>query len=186
MIFADVRKLLPQIPSDVTFVVQTAAYECIPETGDGGYTKNSRLIILSLDPGLPYGEEKVLASTRCTLFHELHHAARFEAGIFHPTFLDSCIMEGLATVFERDRAECQPLWGLYKPEEAEVWLQEIIAQGDNVPHYPYMYRHNDGRRWIGYKVGTYLIDKVLKASGKSIEELTILECGEIKRLAGVA
>ena len=177
-----VQKILDNLPDNITFVVQTDSIDAIPETGEGGYTKNSRLIILSIDSGLPYGEDEVIERVRGTVFHELNHAARYESGLWHKTFLDSCIMEGLATVFERDFAKSKPLWGKYD-DEVKQWLQEILD--NEVDFYEYMYKHSDGRRWIGYKVGTYLIDEAIKKSGKSVIELTKLECNQIKQLVGI-
>lgn len=179
-----VKKLLPDVPGNVSFVVQTEALDTIPETGEGGWIKHSRLVLLSIDPGLPYGEEALLTNTRHTVFHELNHAARYENGIYHKSFIDSCIMEGLATVFEREFAKYRPLYGEYDATEVEAWLEEIMNQAD-VDHYQYMFRHEDGRRWIGYKVGTFLVDEAMKNSGKSVQELTRLECDEIFKLAAV-
>jgi uncharacterized protein YjaZ len=48
-----------------------------------------------------------------------------------------------------------------------------------------MFTHTDGRKWIGYKVGTYIIDQAMKNSGKSVIELTQMECVDILKLAKV-
>lgn len=181
-----VRKLLKNVPSDVTFVVHTNSYDCIPETGDGAYTQNSRLILLSIDMGLPYGEEKLIEQVRGSIFHELNHAARFEQGIWHKAFMDRCLLEGLATVFERDYGGAKPLWGEYDADECRAWIEEIKDKFTEDQHYQYMFRHEDGRRWIGYKVGTYLIDEAKKNSGKTVIELTKLDCKDILLLAGIS
>jgi uncharacterized protein YjaZ len=179
------KKLLNNVPENTTFVVQIFALDCMPETGDGGYTKNSRLVILSIDPGLPYGEEKLLTQVRETVFHELSHAARFEKGIWHTAFLDRCVLEGLATVFERDYAGARPLYGEYDPTECEAWIAEIESDFTEEKSYQYMFRHDDGRRWIGYKVGTYIIDQAKEKSGKSVLQLNGMESKDILQLAGV-
>ena len=183
--YVEVGKLFQVLPKDLTFLVQVSVWECIPETGEGGYTKNSRLIILSLDPGLPYGEEYLLKTLKSTVFHELNHAVRYESSLWHKDFTDSCIMEGLATVFERDYGKSKPLYGHYKVAESKKWLKEITAFKDNYNWGDYMFKHPDGRRWIGYKVGTFIIDESIKNSGKSILDLTLLECVEIRNLAKI-
>ena len=48
----------------------------------------------------------------------------------------------------------------------------------------YMFIHPDGRRWIGYKVGTYIVDEAIKRSEKSVIELTQMECTDIIDAAG--
>jgi len=110
---------------------------------------------------------------------------RFELGRWHKDFLDSCIMEGLATVFERDYAKVDPLWGRYDPAETADWLTEIQAADNALDFYEYMFKHPDGRRWIGYKVGCYIVDAAKQNSKKSVLELTRLECSEILGLAEI-
>jgi uncharacterized protein YjaZ len=93
------KKLLPVIPKEVTFVCQTNDWECIKETGDGGFTRSSRLVLLSFDPSMPYSEKQLLTNVEATVLHELNHSARYETGIMHGKFLENCIMEGLATLY---------------------------------------------------------------------------------------
>jgi uncharacterized protein YjaZ len=178
-------KLLPKAPKDITFLVQTNGYDSMPEYGCGAFTKNSRLILITIDPGLPYGEEKQIRYVREAVFHEMSHASRFEQGLFHPEFLDRCIFEGLATVFERDKAGAEPLYGEHDTEECQAWLEEIEAEFSEELSYDYMFHHKDGRKWIGYKVGTWIVDEALKNTKKTIEQLIQLECAEIRRLADV-
>jgi hypothetical protein len=42
-----------------------------------------------------------------------------------------------------------------------------------------MNRHPDGRRWIGYKVGTSLADRARQASGLSLAELATVPTEQI-------
>jgi hypothetical protein len=177
--------LLPGAPQNITFVVQPSKEESIPEYGSGAWTKNSCLVILSIDPGLPYGEEKQIEYVRQAVFHEMSHAARFEQGIWHENFIDRCILEGLATVFEREHAGAEPLYGEYDADDCKAWLDEIETDYSEDMHYQYMFQHKDGRKWIGYKVGTYVVDEAHKKSGKSIAALTNLKCAEIKQLSGL-
>jgi len=182
--FKKAKRILETLPDDVTIVLQANEYDTIPETGDGGWAKNSRLILLTIDPGLPFGEEKILQGISNTVLHELNHAARFETGIFHTEFIDMAIFEGIATVFEREYGLIKPLWGEYEPNEVKQWLDEITEAGE-VNHYEYMFRHSDGRRWIGYKVGTYIVDTVLSEGSVNIKQLTTMELEKIKSLAGI-
>lgn len=181
--YKDAHKLLPIINNKLSFVVQDNPKACIPEVGSGAYTYNSILVILSFDPSLPYGEKGLLDSLRPAVFHEMNHAARFTKPIWHKNLMEWCLMEGLATVFERDKANDKPLWGKY-PKDVASWLEEIKKAKESQGN-EYMFKHTDGRKWIGYKVGTYMVDQAMEKSGKTIEELTDLECKEIFKLTEV-
>lgn len=184
--FTKAKEKLINIPENVTFVCQANDWETIPETGEGAYTRNSRLILLSINPSMPFSKEEVLVNVEAAVLHELNHAARFELGIWHHTLLESCIMEGLATVFEKKYARRGvPLWGNYNSDETAAWFNEINSVQNNAEWNDYMFTHPDGRRWIGYKVGTWLIDEAMKKSGKTIEELTFMGNTEILSLAAV-
>jgi uncharacterized protein YjaZ len=179
------KKLLPDIPDQLTFVLQTNDWECIPEFGHGGNIHSSRLILLSLDPEMPYSEEQLLLNTEATVVHELNHSARYELGIQHKKFIEACILEGIACVFEREYSKLgSPLWAKYDTEVIKDWFNEvnkdILSNWDD-----YMFLHPDGRRWIGYKVGTWIVDNAMKNSKKTIESITKLECSEIIELANI-
>jgi uncharacterized protein YjaZ len=118
---------------------------------------------------------------RGTLFHELHHLARLQS-VKSSTLMDRVVEEGLATAFERDAAGMAPLWGKYPPD-AEEWVKEVLALPSDTSWTPLMTRHPDGRRWLGYKAGTYLADRAMRASGKSAAELVSVPTTEVLRLA---
>lgn len=176
----EVSKLLPFGSKHINFFVQPRTYDLIAETEDTGYTVNSEFVTLAFNPNT----DKSLEHIKGTVFHEMNHAARYNNGIWHNGFIDNCIMEGLATVFAREYANYDALWGQYADEVTD-WLDEILEQGKNIDVNQYMYRHSDGRRWIGYKVGTYIIDEAIKNSGKTVIELTKMECADILKLAKI-
>lgn len=181
----EARKLLPFGSEYMNFFVQPRTTGLIKETGDSAHTYNSEFIELAFDPTRDEkGLKKILAGVRPGVFHEMNHAARFHKKIWHKTFLDSCIMEGLATVFERDYADDKAPWADY-PKEVSAWIEEIIKKNDMFNWRHYSFSHPDGRRWIAYKVGTYIIDQAMKNSGKSVVELTQMECSEILKLADI-
>ncbi|HVX57985.1 MAG TPA: DUF2268 domain-containing putative Zn-dependent protease [Candidatus Saccharimonadales bacterium] len=182
--YEEVTKLLPFGSGYVTFVVQPREYGLIAETHDIGRTHNSDLIELAFDPKFARkNPQQILDQVRPTVFHEMNHAARFNLNIWHTSFLDHCVLEGLAAVFARDYADYDALWGRYDEGEARKWLAEIRKKEKTLDYDAYMFKHPDGRRWIGYKVGTYLIDQAVKNSGKSVVELSKLESADILTLA---
>ena len=181
--YKEASELLPDVSDHVNFFVQPRTYDLIDETEDSGYTVNSELILLAFHPKSKADKKILLDHIRPTVFHELNHAARYNQGIWHETLLEQAIMEGLATVFERDYAHVDPLWGKYDKAEAELWFREISEMKGGFKWDEYMYKHSDGRQWIGYKTGTYIVDEAIKYSGKSVIDLTKMQCSEILKLA---
>lgn len=183
--YHEVSKLLPFGSEHVNFFVQPRTYNLIESTGDNAYTHNSEFIELAFDPTLgKTGLHKILNGVKFGVYHEMSHAARFNIPIYHVTFLDHCIFEGLATVFSRDQAGEKAPWADY-PDEVTDWIQEIIDLNDEFVWASYKFNHPDGRKWISYKIGTYIVDEAMKNSGKSIVELTQLECTTILDLAKI-
>lgn len=179
--YEQVSELLPFGSKHINFFVQPREHSLVPETEDAGYTVNSEFVTLAFNPTT---FAKALDNIKGTVFHEMNHAARYNIPIFHKEFIDNCIMEGLATVFAREHADYDAPWAHY-PTEAVDWIKEIIRQGAKIDRDQYMYEHADGRRWIGYKIGTYIIDESISNSGKTIVELTQMECNDILSLAKI-
>lgn len=183
--YKQVSKLLPFGSKHVNFFVQPREYGLIEETQDNGHAHNSEFLEFAFNPTVDEkGLKVILDDIKATVFHEMNHAARYNIPIFHTKFLDNCIMEGLATVFERDYGGSKPPYGEY-PENVADWAQELIDKNDSFSWQEYSFDHPDGRRWIAYKVGTYIVDDAVKNSGKTVIELTKMECGDILKLAKI-
>ncbi len=179
------KKLLPMLSGHMNIVVRPNSRSIIPEYGTGGYTYDSEFIEIWFDKTVPHGAEKTLESLYQTVFHEGNHAARYNVIEFDGRFLNSVVTEGLATVFEREHAGYQPLYGQYGDDATmQQWLAELkSANWDKREEL--FFDNSDGRRWIGYKTGTWLIDRAIKNSGKSVIELTEFKCDDILKLASV-
>lgn len=71
------------------------------------------------------------------------------------------------------------------PDEAEHWVEEILQHPKDAENNHWVSgEHPDGRAFIGYRAGNYLIRKAMKESGKSVLELSALNPAEIFELAG--
>ena len=179
--FRDVAKLLPTLPKSLTLVVQPGK-DVIPETGETATAVLPASVYWTFDP-----DRDLLAiarkELRPTLFHELHHLAR-DARVGRASLMDSVVTEGMATAFERDFGKVDPPWGVAPPEVME-WTRELLDQPDLAPRDAWLSRHPDGRRWVGIRVGTFLVDRAVKASGRSAAELVTTPTAEILRLADV-
>jgi uncharacterized protein YjaZ len=97
--------------------------------------------------------------------------------------IDAVVSEGMATAFERDAAGWRPPWGEYPAGEVAGWVDELRAVAGFETYATWMFRHPDGRRWIGYRAGTYLTDQAMAASGRSAAELVSTPTDEILSLA---
>lgn len=65
----------------------------------------------------------------------------------------------------------------------QAWLQEIgAAKDDWSKRDALFFDHPGGRRWIAYKTGTWIIDRALRNSDKTIIELTTLPADDIMKL----
>lgn len=178
-------KLLPFAHERITFIVQPREYWLADITKDNGRTLNAGMIEVAFDPKTALtNPSKLLGQVQPLVLHEMNHAARYNKKIMFKTFLENCVNEGVAVVFTREYVGFKAPWDKY-PKEVTGWLKEIQEAGKCIDTYHYMFMHPDGRPWIGYKVGTYIVDQAMKNSGKSVIELTKLECADILKLARV-
>jgi uncharacterized protein YjaZ len=180
----EVRALLPMLAAELTLTVSTSAY-VIPETGEVGASVAPGQIRWMVRPDDVAGIAQ--RSLRFSLFHELHHNARgwclndpspFER------FVHAAIAEGMATAFERDAAGSAPLWGEY-PDDVDRWVEELLALPITADYGHWIFQHPDGRRWIGYRAGTYITDRAMQASGRTAAELVNVPGDEVLALAGL-
>jgi len=172
----DVRMHL-DLPPELTVTV-VADPRVIPETGESGSFGFPSRIYWIVEPAHEGGVRGVVQTwLRPSLFHELYHLVR-ERELRRQTLVDYAVSEGMATVFERDFAGATTPWGAY-PADVEDWTRELLALPEDAPRQEWMSSHPDGRRWIGYKVGTYLADRAVAASGLSIPELVTMPTSQI-------
>lgn len=159
----------------------------IPETGEAGSSVSPGHISWTVNPSRPEGPAAIAKSQlRSTLFHERHHQVRGWVkfgGSPRTSFMDGVVSEGLATAFERDFGGRQPPWSEY-PKDAHLWVTELMHLPLHAPYRQWMFQHPDGRRWIGYRAGTYIADRAIAASGLSAADLVKIPTNEIVRLAG--
>jgi uncharacterized protein YjaZ len=179
----ELRPLLPGLPPHIVLALSTARNpgDVIPETGEGGYVALPNRVNWIVAPDR---DVQLLTETqlRATLFHELHHMVR-DAAVSRDTLMDAVVTEGMATAFERDFAGVTVPWGTYDEAQAAAWLTELMALPESTPHAPWLYRHPDGRRWIGLKTGTYIVDRAVRASGRTAAQLVTVPTLEIVALA---
>lgn len=152
----------------------------IPETGVMGMAYSDEYISLTFDALLPYGHDATKSALRATVFHEMVHATTFAHDPWQAGAIFGAITEGLATVFERDYAGSEPPWGKYEDDRTmKAWYEEIKSLPKTTEkQMQYFVDHDDGRKWIVYKVGAWAIDKLL-ANGEDLPDLMRISHHEI-------
>ncbi len=188
----EVRKLLPSLDTDIVLVVSSSKY-VIDITGEGGMAMSAGQVLWTVDHERPGGVIGIAnAHLRHTLFHEFHHLVRgwlIEGGMPKNSFMVGVVSEGMATAFARDFSGEDAPWSKY-PDDVDGWVYELqsVATGDRYAEW--MFLHPDGRKWIGYRAGTFLVDLAMEATGKNSADLVnvsadeIIELGKLPRLPG--
>lgn len=188
-VVAEVQKILPQIPASIILSV-SANTSVIPETGELGMAPEPGRVNWVVDSSNTDNIETIaIKHLRSTLFHELHHLARgyvVRGGRPRTSFMDVVVSEGLATAFQRDFADAKPPWAEY-PEDVSSWVDELteLPLSAFASYSEWMFIHPDGRRWIGYRAGTFIVDQAIAASGMSSAEMVQMSTHEILKLAGI-
>ena len=175
---SDVRAKLPGVPDDLRITVQ-AGTRVIPETGETGSVGLPRSVYWTVDPAHEGGVTGVAGAwLRATLFHELYHLVR-ETAVPTTSLRDRVVNEGLATAFERDLGGgAPPPWGAY-PDDALTWVGAFLALPRDAPEAQWASMDSDGRRWFGFKVGTWMADEAVRRSGRSLVSLAAVPTGDI-------
>lgn len=188
--YIEVRKLLPELSADLQIWLDNR--HLIPETGEGGYSYAPDIINIAFD--LDFKDRHAqLKNLRATIFHESFHVVQGhtyeQPRALYETALDSAIYEGCATIFEREYAHSDPLWGKYRQHddnELQRW-QEGLRTVSADEYYKDMdmyekwafYDKDTGERCRVYKTGTWLVDKVLEKTKLNILDLRTKSAADI-------
>jgi len=165
----ETRRHLPALAPQITLQVQSGK-DVIPELGATATAVSPDWIRWTVDPDHPDRVVRIAEThLRGALFHEFHHLVR--GTTLHPhTLMDQVVIEGMATAFERDFAGVAQLWAEY-PSDVSKWVEELESQPSTASRNEWMFRHPDGRRWIGMRAGTYLADRAMEQLNRSSAEL---------------
>jgi hypothetical protein len=178
----EVRRFLPALPDDLVLKVQ-AGKNGISETGETASSLQPNVVWWTVDPNRTGGVvATVHRQLRPTLFREFHHLVR-GATVNSRSLMDWVITEGMASAFERDFAGTPTPWAAY-PDNVMDWVNELRALPSTTGwDNSLMIRHPDGRRWIGYKSGAYLVDRAARSSGRSSASLVSTPTDDVIRMA---
>ena len=189
--YQELKSILPNLPKKVT-ITFGSNYD-YGEDGVTGSAIASDKIKLGINPDVD-DRSKQFAKIRSLIFHEGFHLAQgfyLEGRQF--SAVESAVYEGCATIFERDYAASSPAWGDYSKEDDKTlrrWYEEMKSvtaeqyfepSGETWKKWAF-YDTETGEGWRVYKVGTWLVDEVLKKGNVSVVELSSKTADEIVRL----
>ena len=187
---SDVRNLLPELPDSIQVEVEYVDWDLDVVDGVTGRTETNSPPLVLVQIGKNYREgviDSIHSGLRATLFHEFHHLVRgwaIQDNTFSYGIPNAMVNEGLAVVFAEIHTGKVSEVNAYT-EAADGWVKEILALPLDASYADWvMGEHPDGRTYIGYRTGNYLVRKAMALSGKNIIELSGLMPEEIIRLAG--
>lgn len=186
----EVRKLLPNLPDSIKVIVENVDWNLDIVSGVTGRTEtnNPPLVLVQISNNYKGGViDSVYQGIKSTIFHELHHLSRgwaIQDNKFSYGIPNAMVNEGLAVVFTEVYTGNINEVNAYT-DEADNWVKEILALPLDASYSDWvMGEHPDGRTYIGYRTGNFLIRRAMNNSGKSILELSELMPNEIIKLAG--
>lgn len=187
--YSEATGLLDKLPEvvDIKFTDNGAS----EDTGVGGFAVSGNQINLAtLKNFRDHAAQR--KNLRATVLHESFHIQQgftFDKSPF--TALDSAVYEGCAVVFERKYADNAAKYADYSQntnEELGRWLDEIRNVGaeyfeDTDTWHRWAFYHPDyNQKWIIYKVGTWLVDRLIKEDKIDVLDLKDKSAGEIMEL----
>lgn len=183
----ELRERLPTLPPTVRVWLGTRG-RGIAEYGFGARALDPTTLEVTLLSGHTLEPaERLRRYLRPALYHECHHLLRgwvLRGGRRRRYLLEAAVCEGLASVFEREAGGEPPPWSRY-PAQVSTWVDELRGRPLGRDYAQWMFRHPDGRRWIGYRVGTWIAERAIIASGASAAQLALCDDAEVLRLAAV-
>lgn len=177
----EARRHLPNLADPLVLRVQSGK-DVISEIGATAAVIPPDWVVWTVDADRSEGVSAIAKEhLRGTLFHEFHHLVR---GSTRNGLIDQVVTEGLATAFERDFAGVGRPWALY-PDDASEWVKELLSQPSTANRDEWLFRHPDGRRWVGLRAGTYLVDQAMKNTGRTSADLVSTSAADLLRMARV-
>ena len=188
----EARSLLDGIPDDLDFTWNIDLV--IPGNGTGGTLLQPSLLGIGYDPDFE-DKDTLSRNLRATVLHECYHAVQGWSNenptMIPETLLEDGVLEGAATVFEREHGKTTPPWSVYEDDETMLGWLNLVNRQSNDPnsreYFDYKFGEVRGEKWMLYRLGTWIADKSLANNPNlSIADLSSKEAKEIIPLAGLA
>lgn len=186
-----VRELLTDLPDSVIVYVDFIDRDIEVVGGVTGRTLRHKIrgeIVVEISTVYPSGISGAIDDAlRSVLYHEYHHLSRgwsIHENVFGAGIPFAAVNEGLAVVFSEIQTGLSMEANQY-PADVDAWVREILTLDRTANYMEWVSGfHPDGRSYIGYRAGKYIVEQALKQSGLSIIDLSSLPVDEIVELAG--
>ncbi len=176
-------RIRSQIPLPPTVSLLVAASDDVLPTGDNAFAEPTGVIDWSVDPQC--GVAAVADTHLSAAFaHEAFHVTRFarlpDEGC-DTRLLNIAVNEGLATVFARDLTDVHEPWTDYDAAQAANWLTELerIRTAPAAQLHHWKFRHPDGREWITFRTGSWLVDQCRVNDSRTAADLVHTPAGHV-------
>jgi hypothetical protein len=126
---------------------------------------------LGIDLGQPHTAERLHGALLRTLFHEVHHALRWDGPGYGTTLGEALVSEGLAQRFLHEMMDCppEPFEVTVPGEVCEAWRRAALAGFDEADydHDAWFFGTGEMPNWLGYTLGKRMVDRILAAHPQS-------------------
>lgn len=128
----DAAKILPSVSNCLSIIVKPNLPHVSKIYGVGGSTFDSELIDITFDSSIPHGEIDLENRLRNAVFHEINHSVRYNLQKMDEDLINNAVLEGLATVFERDYTGADNYFAKYEDEiTMQKWYEELQSGKDD-------------------------------------------------------
>ena len=170
------RERYPQFTDALTITISATQQNLDHVGGVIGVAQSPDEVNIEMATSFSGGLEALIRQgLKVTLLHELHHIERgwtIENNRFGPGIMTAAVNEGLAIVFAEQESGVKQSHLTY-PDAVDNWVEEILALPVNAPYETWMMgTHPDGRPYIGYRTGKFIIEEAMRNGHDTIESLT--------------
>ena len=185
--YDSLKTLLPNLPETINISFGTNY-----PYGEDGIT-GSALSSDSMKIGTRIDQEdrtSQFGRIKPVIFHEGYHIGQGFYNSEPCSAIEAAIYEGCATIFEREHANSSPRWADYSQHSVETlhaWLEEIKtitadqyfeSSGETWRKWAF-YDPDTKEAWKTYKVGTWIVENVIRKTGLNVIELNSMSADEI-------
>lgn len=187
--YSSSSQLLKNLPENLTIKFTNSGAD--ENTGVGGFAESPHQLNVAIAKDF-FDSAAQLRNLRAVIFHELfhiNHGFTFEQSPF--TALDAAIYEGCAVQFEREYGNGEATYADFSQhteEELSDWLRQLEAVGtkyfeDNETWHKWAFYNPElNQKWIVYKVGIWVVGKILNQNTLNVLELQDKTPSEILKL----
>lgn len=150
-----------------------------------GHCYEPGVIGIQIDVTQPRAAERLHEELLKTLFHEFHHALRWEGPGYGETLGEALVSEGLAQRFLHEMMTCppEPFEDAVPAATCEAWRARALADFDNADydHAAWFFGTGEMPEWLGYTLGRRMVDRYLaRHTGATALGLAHAEAGAFR------